>query len=59
MECTVSCRYGRVPKLLVKCKKKEKDPGVSVGGPQKASSQYENVERRANKMLDFINEGDV
>lgn len=56
VECTVLCKYRHVPKLLVKCKKKKKkDLEVSVDSPQEASTQYEIVERGANKMLDFIN----
>lgn len=38
-----------------KMQKKKKDLEVSVDSPQEASTQYENVERGANKMLDFIN----
>lgn len=55
VECTVLCKYRHVPKLLVKCKKKKKDLEVSVGSSQEASTQYENIGRGVNKMLDFIN----
>lgn len=54
----VLCRYTHAPELLVKCTKPQKNLEFSVASPQKASTQHENVERRANKMLDFINESD-
>ena len=53
VECTEVCVDADVPKFTCKMQKLE----VSVGGPQKASTQCESVERREGKILHFIDEG--